>query len=700
MISISFNGIDPLFMYTQLLKETFLEINDDDTKSIKEFVDYCRLQGDITENHIDKIEKDYRLHTPIWWYTGPYFIYSMVNRGLRLMDVDIILKMGFFIRHLHQHIENLHRAQQSTDTTSGTPFQVFRGQSLSIENFEKMKQTKGGLMSFNNFLSTSRDRHFSLEIFARPAALIDSSSVGILFVMVIDPMLCETSSTPFAHVQQESFFEDQEQEILFSTHTIFRIDQIEPVHDDHTNRLWQVDLTLTGNNNHDLNTLTAHIREELSDATGWSRLGEILIKLGHAAKSEHLYQILLEQAPSNKESSHYIHQLGSVYNYMGQYSKALSSYEQSVEIRKIDLLPNHPAFATSYNDIGLVYNNMGDYSKALSSYAQSLGIRKIALPPNHPHFAISYNNIGTLYNDMGEYSKALSSYEQALEIRKIALPPNHPELAISYNNIGTVYNDMGEYSKALSSYEQSLGIRKIALPPNHPDFAQSYNNIGLLYNNMGEYSKALSSYEQSLEIDKIALPPNHPELATSYNNIGSVYNNMGEYSKALSSYEQSLEIKKTALPPNHPALATSYNNIGTVYNDMGEYSKALSSYEQSLEIDKIALPPNHPDFAQSYNNIGLVYNSMGEYSKALSSYEQSLDIKKIALPPNHPDLALSYNNIGDVYSNMGEYSKALLSYEKSLGIRKIALPPNHPDLAISYNNIGVVYSLSRREESR
>ncbi|CAF4168242.1 unnamed protein product, partial [Rotaria sordida] len=245
MISISFNGIDPLFMYTQLLKETFLEINDDDTKSIKEFVDYCRLQGDITENHIDKIEKDYRLHTPIWWYTGPYFIYSMVNRGLRLMDVDIILKMGFFIRHLHQHIENLHREQQSTDTTSGTPFQVFRGQSLSIENFEKMKQTKGGLMSFNNFLSTSRDRNFSLEIFARPAALIDSSSVGILFVMVIDPMLCETSSTPFADVQQESFFEDQEQEILFSTHTIFRIDQIEHIHDDHTNRLWQVDLTLT-----------------------------------------------------------------------------------------------------------------------------------------------------------------------------------------------------------------------------------------------------------------------------------------------------------------------------------------------------------------------------------------------------------------------------------------------------------------------
>ncbi|CAF3239836.1 unnamed protein product, partial [Rotaria sp. Silwood2] len=135
MISISFNGIDASFMYTQLFKEVLLEIDDDDTKSVKELVDYYRLQGDIDGNHIDKFEQEYRHHTPIWWYTAPYFIYSTLNRGLRLMDVDIILKMVFFIRHLHRHIQNLHREQQqsSTNTMVTTPFQVFRGQGLSFE---------------------------------------------------------------------------------------------------------------------------------------------------------------------------------------------------------------------------------------------------------------------------------------------------------------------------------------------------------------------------------------------------------------------------------------------------------------------------------------------------------------------------------------------------------------------------------------
>ncbi|CAF1487332.1 unnamed protein product, partial [Rotaria sordida] len=136
LMSISFNGIDPLFMYTQLLKEALLDIEDDDAKSIKELVEYCRLHSDASEITLEKIEREYRDHTPIWWYTGPYFIYSMLNHGLRLMDVDVILKMGFFVRHLHQHITDLHREQQNSKAAMPSKFQVFRGQGLSMEAFE------------------------------------------------------------------------------------------------------------------------------------------------------------------------------------------------------------------------------------------------------------------------------------------------------------------------------------------------------------------------------------------------------------------------------------------------------------------------------------------------------------------------------------------------------------------------------------
>ncbi|CAF1418916.1 unnamed protein product [Rotaria sp. Silwood1] len=182
-------------MCTELLNEALLEVEDDDAKSIKDLADYCRLQNDISEGQIKQVESEYRNHTPIWWYTAETFIYSMHNRGLRVLDVDIILKMGFFIRHLHNHIQELHREQQRSSVLK--KFQVFRGQGLSVADFEKMKKTKGGLMFFNNFLATSRNREISLENFARPA-IRNPTSVGILFVMNIDTAIYTNSSTPFA----------------------------------------------------------------------------------------------------------------------------------------------------------------------------------------------------------------------------------------------------------------------------------------------------------------------------------------------------------------------------------------------------------------------------------------------------------------------------------------------------------------------
>ncbi|CAF1236257.1 unnamed protein product [Rotaria sordida] len=469
MISVSFNGLDPLFMYTQLLKEALLEIEDDDRKSLKELARYCREQDDILEDQIKQVENEYRNHTPIWWYTAETFIYPMLNRGLRVMNVDIIMKLGFFIRHLHNHITELHREQENNMPKH---FQVFRGQGLSLEDFEKMKKTTRGLMSFNNFLSTSRNRNISLETFARPATK-KPNSVGILFIMNIDTTICKNSLTPFAEVSQVGYYKNQEEEILFATHTIFRIDHIKRIEDKNTDRLWQVNLTLVGNQDDDFNKLTAHLREDFNEHTGWGRLGFILLKLGEYQKSEQLYQILLAKATSDQDKATYNHQLGWIYDSMGDYSQALSYYEKSLDIKKKILSPNDIGLASSYNNIGMVYDNMGEYSKALSSYERAFDIYKKALPPNHPDLASSYGNIGNVYAEIGEYSKALSSYERALEIRKIALPPNHPDLATSYGNIGNVYAEIGEYSKALSSYERSLEIKKIALPPNHPSLASS-----------------------------------------------------------------------------------------------------------------------------------------------------------------------------------------------------------------------------------
>jgi tetratricopeptide (TPR) repeat protein len=671
---IKLDKLEPSFMYTQILKEILLKIVFEQ-KHITKFTEYWREELADNEGqlkNVTKFEQKYRDETPIRWYTSESFLYSRLNRSLRLMDVDIIIKMGFFIGDLHLHIEQLH-AEQFGGDKSDKSFKVYRGQGISKIDFEKLTKTKGGLISFNSFLSTSTDRDVS-RLFAE-SNQINLDVVGILFVMTIDPSL---SSAPFASIKNISHFQGED-EILFSMHTVFRICDIIPMAENH--RLFQVNLTLTNDNDKDLRVLTDHIEKEtFPEEEGWYRLGKLLLTLGEAKKAEQVYNILLEQ-PNNE------HKTGSIYRLLGQakmdqaeFNEAITIYKKSINIYEKTLSSNHPDLATSYNNIGMLYHSIGEYSEALPYHEKALAIRQQSLTPNHSDLATSYNNIGLVFYSISEYSKAISSHEKALEIRQQSLPPNHPDLAMSYNNIGLVYNRTGDYSKALSYYEKALEIRQQSLPSNHPLLATSYNSIGLVFYSMGEYSKAASYHEKALEIRQQSLPSNHPGLARSYNNIGSVYKAMNECSKALSYYEKALEMRQQSLSPNHPDLGSSYNNIGSVYKAMNECSKALSYYEKALEIRQQSLPPTHPDLGSSYNNIGRMFYSMGEYSKAVSYHEKALEIRQQSLPSNHPDLTRSYNNIGLVYEKTGNYSKACSYYERAVDIAQHSLPSNHPDL--------------------
>ena len=565
--------LEPSFMYTQLFKEILLKMEYTE-QSIKYFTDYCRSGNFGSPTNITQFEKDYKANLAIWWYTSPTFIYSMLNDALRMLEASTIINMGFFIRNLHHQIEELHQKQVSS--YEGKPFIVYRGQGLSTTSFEKLRTTKNGLMSFNSFLSTSKAQDVSLEFAI--CAMSKPDTVGILFQMSIDPSI---SSTPFASINGVSSL-PIENEILFSMHTVFRVGDIKQI--DKNSPLYQVELTLTSDDDPQLRMLTEHIREEAGSGTKWESIGTLLVKISQFDMAEELYIVLLEKTSDEDEKAHYYHQLGYVQDHQGNYEKALWSYEKALGIYQKTLPPNHPELATSYNNIGSVYHEMGECSKALLFYEKALEILQKNLPPNHPVLATSYNNIGGMHDNMGEYSKALLLYEKALKIRQKNLPPNHPDLATSFSNIGLVYYHMAEYSKALSFYEKTLEVRQKTLPPNHPDLATSFNNIGLVYYHMAEYSKALSFYEKTLEVRQKTLPSHHPLLATFYNNIGLVYNNMGDSSKALSFYEKALEIYQKALPPNHPDLATSFNNIGWVYKNMGEYSKALSFFEKAREI--------------------------------------------------------------------------------------------------------------------
>jgi tetratricopeptide (TPR) repeat protein len=311
------------FMYSQLFKEIILDIEHND-KAKQEFVDFIRFRFGYSNVQLDKIhvfERDYKLHSPIWWYTKDVFIYSILNEALRTQNIEVIMKMGFFIHDLHHQIEQVHKAAHQT-----TQMTLFRGQRMCHLEFENLKKHQGGLLSFNNFLSTTSDYAVS-ETFV-DGVQQSPDFIGIIFIMDIDPKL---SSTPFCYLNSLSNYSDGEQEILFAMHAVFRIGKIEQIID----RYWHIYLTLTKDNDKQLNILTEFIRRELGNGTGWQRLGKLMIKIGHFDKADKVYTTLLEAVSDDNQEEQITslmvnhNNVAEIKRLTGNYSSAMLYYKKS-----------------------------------------------------------------------------------------------------------------------------------------------------------------------------------------------------------------------------------------------------------------------------------------------------------------------------------------------------------------------------------
>lgn len=259
------NELEPLFMYSRLLKEILFNM-DRHLHTKERFVQFLRDQYCHNPTNlalVDEFESDYRPTTAVWWYTRGCFLFQMLNEGLRVMDSDLIIRMSFFLCDLHQQLVTLRDLQP----LSSIPSTLYRGQGMSRSDFEKVRNSLGGLLSFNAFTSTSADEEVSCCFCPIPPQ--DPDTVPVLFEMSLEPRL---PSTTFALLNGVSYYAGAEQEVLFTMHTVFRIANVEWMGD----VLWRVKLILTNDEDPALKLLGERIQEETAGSTGWTQLGQLL----------------------------------------------------------------------------------------------------------------------------------------------------------------------------------------------------------------------------------------------------------------------------------------------------------------------------------------------------------------------------------------------------------------------------------------
>lgn len=554
------NRVNQSFMYSQLLKEILLEMNYDE-KAMSTLIEFCRESFRKNEKElkiIDEFERDYRKYTPIWWYTRECFTYQMLNRSLRTVDIDIIAVMGFFMKDIYQQIKEEHSKRSNRKAI----FIVYRGQGMMKHEFDAIQSSIGELFAFNSFLSTTVDLDVAMH-FAHNRAK-QSNKVPIVFEMEIDPTL---TTTPFASLNNLSYYNRKEEEVLFSMHTVFRIIQIKESNDS----IWRIKLKSVDDHDQQITQLTRQMRCEIGEGTAVDRLGRLMITVGEYTKAEAFYELLRETTSKNDRTvlACIYSQLGYIKYKQGKSSEAKSRYNDALEIQEKINPSTSLGLATTYNYIGLWYTSEKDSSNALVFHKKALAIQENCLDSKHPDIASTYNNIGLVYYQQKNFLSALLHFEKTCRIYESTLPTNHPWLATAYKNIGLVQISMGKQQDGLVNLHMALKIRQASLPANHPSIASVCSTIGETYQEIKDYSAAFKFFEQALSIEEKSSDSNPLSLAMVYYNLSTISNDLEKIDQALKYAKLAVDLMSKPEISNHPdaiLFKTHYEKLKQNYS--------------------------------------------------------------------------------------------------------------------------------------
>ncbi|CAF4104960.1 unnamed protein product, partial [Didymodactylos carnosus] len=162
---------------------------------------------------IKKFSDEYSPEKAIWWYTRDTFIYRLLNKALRQMNVEGILPFHFFIRDLYNQLEQEHQKFQSNIKT---PIKVYRGQIITRSELERLNDLSqmsdnNNYISLTSLISTTLDQSVALLFIESRKSNDECDLKSVLFEIDID---LRKKTRPFADIADCTQFPDEKEVLM------------------------------------------------------------------------------------------------------------------------------------------------------------------------------------------------------------------------------------------------------------------------------------------------------------------------------------------------------------------------------------------------------------------------------------------------------------------------------------------------------
>ncbi|MGE0401489.1 MAG: tetratricopeptide repeat protein [Kofleriaceae bacterium] len=317
-----------------------------------------------------------------------------------------------------------------------------------------------------------------------------------------------------------------------------------------------------------------------------------------------------------------------------------------------------------WHDLGSVYELIGDFEAALGAFERMLRLSWLAASKTKA--AVAFNKMGRVWRRKGDLKLTLEYLERGLELFRNA--NDQRGIAGSLDDIGKSLHMLGRYDEAHAKITEALARR--GKSGDKRAIATSLSRLGEVQQDRGQYESASTCHQEAYELRKAA--GDRWGQIVSLNNLAALAFEMGEYANARQGWQGALAEAEDigALP----LCALILTNLGEVALVDGKLDEARSRLENALEI--IEDVEDRGLEAECCRHLAQLEKAQGHATEARELAERALSVaKKAGLREKE---AQAYMTLGDVLSaslyDAGEehhgMAPAALAFSKAIDIVK------------------------------
>ena len=332
---------------------------------------------------------------------------------------------------------------------------------------------------------------------------------------------------------------------------------------------------------------------------------EQLIKKTNVKTSSDYYASAMESSRKYEASG---------FNDYTSYQRAVDDFQEVLFIEKLN--------ADAWYNLGRVFFYSGDYSRAKDSLRNAIRYRK--------NFVEAYSMLIRTLMVEHKIDQAVSVAEKAYE--------NVPDSEVIMNDLATVYIRLKRYDEAKAMCDTIIK-KNTKFSPAYISLGNIYyiqkkyelarlvylkavdqgDESGELYTNIGLVSMYTEDKDSTLNYLKkgVEKAPGNPY---AHLNLGNFFMLSGDYEGAVGEFDKALKFS--------PMMVEALVNEGAAYTELKLIDKAEELLKKAIEVD--------PYFAEAYFNYGiLLADYRGDKAQAVSAFNKFIELKGDSISKDH-----------------------------------------------------------------